>query len=182
VQIRVDNLQGRSRNLEINEPVDAFPALVALSEQGDVVFSGHVKGQLKASEAGDMVRIEGHVTVNATFVCSRCLTAVDRCLDVPVTLCYQKLELHRDTVDQDEVELTLRDLEVIPFQGDEIDTRPEIAQELIMALPQTVLCRDTCAGLCPVCGNDRNVSQCGCETTVLHEGLARLKDFKVDRD
>ena len=84
--------------------------------------------------------------------------------------------------DSEDVELTLRDLELIPVQGDEVNPDPEIAQELIMAVPQSVLCREDCAGLCPVCGIDRNKNECTCEAPVLHDGLARLKNFKADRD
>lgn len=30
------------------------------------------------------------------------------------------------------------------------------------AVPATILCRDDCAGLCPVCGGDRNAVACDC--------------------
>jgi uncharacterized protein len=30
------------------------------------------------------------------------------------------------------------------------------------AVPPTILCREDCAGLCPVCGADRNAGDCGC--------------------
>ena len=30
------------------------------------------------------------------------------------------------------------------------------------AVPATILCREDCAGLCPTCGADRNVVDCGC--------------------
>lgn len=182
MQIRVDNLQGRPRILEFSEPVDSFPALVAMSEEGEVVFRGDVSGSLSASYAGDVVRVEGHASVDAVFACSRCLARVERRLDVPLVFCYQELELHHGAGDPEDVELTLRDLELIPFQGDEVNPDPEIAQELIMAVPQSVLCRENCAGLCPVCGIDRNRNVCQCEAPVFHDGLARLKNFKTDRD
>lgn len=37
-------------------------------------------------------------------------------------------------------------------------TRDAIAE----AMPAVVLCREGCAGLCPVCGADRNLGDCGC--------------------
>lgn len=181
MQIRIDKLQERSCTHEFNETVDSFPSLMTLSEQGVVVFKGDVKGSLSASFAGDVVRVDGHVVADVVLTCSRCLAAVERSLDVPLSLCYQQQEPLPDPDGPDEVELTLRDLELIPFRGDEIDPRPEIAQELIMALPQSILCRENCAGLCPVCGTNLNQNTCRCETPVFHEGLVRLKDFKSER-
>jgi len=181
VQIRVDKLQGRSCTLGFNEPVDSFPSLVTLSEQGVVVFKGDIQGSLSASLAGDLIRVEGHVSAAAELTCSRCLVAVEHSLDVPLGLCYVQQDPLPDPDSPDEVELTLRDLELTPFQGDEIDPGPEIAQELIMALPQTILCHEQCAGLCPTCGTDLNQNACRCETPVFHEGLVRLKDFKSER-
>ena len=100
-----------------------------------------------------------------------------------MALCYHQAEVSPGASDDlEEIELSLRDMELIPFTGDEIDPTPELAQELILALPQAVLCRDDCAGLCPVCGGDLNVTSCNCEAPLFHEGLARLKGLKIDRD
>lgn len=183
MQIRVDNLHKGPRQVAFNEPVGAFPALVALAEQGEVVFRGKVAGQLEVSMAGGTVRVEGRATARAAVACSRCLTETERSLDVPLSFCYQKTEAVRgDEALPEEMELTLKEMELIPFQGEILDPAAEIAQEIIMALPQSALCREDCAGLCPVCGNDLNQQDCGCEKPVFHAGLARLKDLKLDRD
>jgi uncharacterized protein len=42
-------------------------------------------------------------------------------------------------------------------------TRDAVAE----AMPATVLCREDCAGLCPVCGADRNVVSCDCAVEVI---------------
>ena len=38
-----------------------------------------------------------------------------------------------------------------------IDLTPLLLEELILATPLAPLCREDCAGLCPVCGEDRNL-------------------------
>ena len=40
-------------------------------------------------------------------------------------------------------------------------TRP-LREEWLLAMPQYVVCRDDCRGLCPVCGADLNEFDCGC--------------------
>ncbi len=37
-----------------------------------------------------------------------------------------------------------------------IDLRPVLREELVLAVPTYLLCRDDCAGLCPRCGTDLN--------------------------
>src|SRR2546422_2859983 len=41
-------------------------------------------------------------------------------------------------------------------------SRPAVREELLLAVPQWVVCRDDCRGLCPRCGKDLNAGPCGC--------------------
>ena len=56
----------------------------------------------------------------------------------------------------------------------------EIARTLFyLELPQRVLCKDDCQGLCPVCGTDLNLSTCSCKQVKKGntlEGLKKLLD------
>ena len=36
--------------------------------------------------------------------------------------------------------------------------------EILLALPINPLCKESCRGLCPVCGGNRNVTACDCKT------------------
>jgi uncharacterized protein len=52
----------------------------------------------------------------------------------------------------------------------------EIARTLLfLELPQRVLCKDDCKGLCPVCGVDLNLSTCSCKQVGRGKGLEGLK-------
>jgi uncharacterized protein len=44
----------------------------------------------------------------------------------------------------------------------EIDLRPAVREELILAVPQFSLCRPDCRGLCPGCGANLNAGPCTC--------------------
>jgi uncharacterized protein len=59
----------------------------------------------------------------------------------------------------------------------EIDLRPAVREELVLAVPQWVVCRDDCRGLCPRCGKDLNAGPCGCPPALdaRWRGLAALK-------
>ena len=52
----------------------------------------------------------------------------------------------------------------------------ELARTLFyLELPQRVLCKDDCRGLCPVCGTDLNLSTCSCKQVKKGKGLEGLK-------
>ena len=36
--------------------------------------------------------------------------------------------------------------------------------ELRLSMPTKILCRPDCKGLCPVCGQNRNLGECGCDS------------------
>ena len=44
----------------------------------------------------------------------------------------------------------------------DLDLRPAIREEWLIAQPRFVLCREDCQGLCPKCGADLNDGQCSC--------------------
>ena len=49
-----------------------------------------------------------------------------------------------------------------------------VREELILAGPQYVLCREDCRGLCPRCGKDLNAGPCGCPAVAPNPRLAVL--------
>ena len=44
----------------------------------------------------------------------------------------------------------------------EVDVRPAVREEIALAMPPYLLCREDCAGLCGRCGADLNAGPCGC--------------------
>jgi uncharacterized protein len=52
--------------------------------------------------------------------------------------------------------------DAFPFDGEQLDLEPMVRELVSMELPLMPLCRDDCAGLCSICGVDRNEQQCSC--------------------
>ena len=61
-------------------------------------------------------------------------------------------------------ETTDDDPDVYPLDPDarELDLRPAIREQWLLAQPRYVLCREDCKGLCPRCGTDLNDGPCDC--------------------
>jgi uncharacterized protein len=54
------------------------------------------------------------------------------------------------------------DDDLYPIVDDIVDLGPLVRDAIVLELPMAPLCRDDCAGLCPVCGANRNEGDCGC--------------------
>ena len=87
-------------------------------------------------ELGFAVRVHGP--------CFRCLA--DSVLDVPIAV----REYQATNADTDELRT--------PYIADgKLDLTAWARDSIALALPEQILCRPDCAGLCPVCGRDLNV-------------------------
>jgi len=111
--------------------------------------------------------ISGTTYVVLDGICDRCLTPVK--IDVPMEFEY--------TVAKPDGYHEIDDDEQFFMTGYEMDTNVLINNELIMSLPMKVLCKETCKGLCPICGKNRNEGDCGCDTFVPDPRMAAIKDI-----
>jgi uncharacterized protein len=74
----------------------------------------------------------------------------------------------------------LDEIDAEPFDGKTIDLDPIVREQVLLALPVSVLCREECKGLCTVCGTDLNVKDCGhSNLKEVDVRLAKLKDIKL---
>jgi uncharacterized protein len=94
----------------------------------------------------------GSLATQVAGQCRRCLAAVPVAVRVRIEALFSQ--------DRD----ALEDPDTYPLARDAtaIDLRPAVREELLLAVPQWVLCRDDCRGLCPRCGKDLNAGPCGC--------------------
>jgi len=179
VLIQIDKLKRRPRRIEIDEQATGFTFLGELIDQGTIVFKDTIHGTLTATWVGKIIEVAGNLETTVTSLCGRCLKPVVSPLHVQLLLCYSDLVNDETNVVED-LEIQGEELGLITYSGTEIDLRPDIEQEIIMALPQQLLCGDGCKGLCPVCGIDLNQGHCTCDPPVFHAGLAALKSFRVE--
>lgn len=99
--------------------------------------------------------------------CRRCLSPVDVPLSQPLGLVFVAQE---DAVPDD-------DCYVVPRRATAVDLGEAVREELLLAVPQYVECREDCRGLCPRCGADLNAGPCGCQQEIdpRWEALTKLR-------
>jgi uncharacterized metal-binding protein YceD (DUF177 family) len=104
--------------------------------------------------------------------CARCLEPANVPVNVPLAVTFVSTEA--DKTDDDE------DPDVIALKGGEIDVGEEVRDEILLALPINPLCKESCRGLCPVCGGNLNLTACGCKSATAPAGaFAALGKVKL---
>jgi len=139
-----------------------------LLEGLDVALGGPVvvSGRLQATGEG---RFFWHGTLSTvvTGECRRCLTPVSAAVRAEADALF--------TQDEEAQE----DPDAYPLAPDatEIDLAPAVRQEVLLAVPRFLQCREDCRGLCPQCGQDLNAGPCGCPpvTDLRWQALESLK-------
>ena len=128
-------------------------------------ITGPVSVDLLAVSAVDGISVHGSITMPWATSCRRCLVAITGTATIYVG------EMYRDDVRIDD--------DAFEIDGDQIDLGAAIREYVVLGLPDDRVCRDACAGLCPVCGIDRNVATCECDTTVRDERWAALDQLDL---
>ena len=82
-------------------------------------------------------------------------------------------------MEAEEIELSPEDLEEGTYDEEEIPVESVVVEHVLLSLPMKPLCDANCKGLCPSCGSNRNLTDCGCHDGMGSSPLDCLKDFVV---
>jgi uncharacterized protein len=146
--------------------------LLLQDDRVQVLLAPTVSGEIR--QAGRRVQVTGRLAARVQVECNRCLKPIELPIDSSFKLEYVTPE---DYQAQQAVELTEEDLDLSIFDGEGIDIDELVAEELMLAVPDHVLCNDNCKGICPVCGVDRNAVNCECKTAEVDPRWAGLKEL-----
>lgn len=146
--------------LSIDTPLN--PGEVHLDgEEGFALEGGTLRCHVERGD-DDTVHVRGRLQAQVALSCGRCLEGFTLALDQEVDLFYLPHEAGQEQEEEDEVELSDRDVVVAYYEGDRLDLGDVIREQLYLAVPLSRLCREDCLGLCPHCGVNRNQQACSC--------------------
>lgn len=128
-------------------------------------LTGDIDIDLELEALNDGIRVTGDVTAPWSTVCRRCLADISGTAVATIVELYQ-----RELIDPD----------AFLLEANQLDLAPMVREAILLELDLERVCRDECAGLCPVCGIDRNKSECSCDTTVTDNRWAALDDLVLD--
>jgi uncharacterized protein len=124
-----------------------------------------VEMSLRLESLSDGIVVDGELRAPWSDSCRRCLAAATGDVVSDVHELYQQ---------------SITDPDAFQIVGDQIDLVPMVRENLLLDAPMAPLCRPDCAGLCPTCGVDRNVTDCDCAATVTDPRWDALSQLKAN--
>lgn len=128
---------------------------------------------LTVEKDGETVFVRGDLSARVPLACGRCLEPYAVTVHPTVDARFVPAPGTRG----EERELGADDLETDVYQHGALDLTALLETETTLALPMKPLCRESCRGLCPICGGNRNVTACACGAPAPDSRWAALKGW-----
>jgi uncharacterized protein len=135
----------------------------------------HVVGtaELLRNTEGE-IRIRGRLTVRMEAECDRCLEAASFPIDTTFDLFYEPAAA---SPVGEEIEIEAGEIEIGFYEGQGLELESILREQVLLTLPMQRICRGDCKGICPVCGQNRNLVQCGCQLKPVDDRWAALRNL-----
>ena len=152
MRIDLNNLLSENeKHLDINYKLDLSNLIY--STYNPIKNGVSVVGSLYSK--ADVLYLDINISFEFFGFCDRCAEEVKKDFGFNIKrIVVEKLENEED--DDDYIVVNNRELDL-----DEL-----VNEEVSLSLPNKILCKDDCKGLCPKCGANLNFKQCDCKKDV----------------
>jgi len=140
----------------------------ALRAEGSARLLNHSLGE---------VRVQGVLRVTMQATCDRCLEAASFPVESQFDLIYMPAG---DAPSGGEKEIHHAGIEVGYYEGNGLALNDILREVVLLALPMQLVCSETCKGICPACGQNRNQQDCGCRPEAVESRWSGLKNFRAE--
>lgn len=123
----------------------------------------YLRGDLRLSRTKEGILLQAQLEVSVKAQCYRCLTEVNH----PIHLDLE--ELYTTS--------TVGDVEFVIDEGGILDLAPLLRAETLIEGEHRILCQTDCKGICAICGTNKNVASCQCDSQDIDPRLAALKQL-----
>ena len=153
---------------------------------GEIEFDGKVRqsAALHAEGSAELlnhslgeIRLQGDLQVTVEASCDRCLEPVSLPIRSPFDLVYMPASI---AVEGGEDEIDEAAVEVGYYEGSGLQLNDVLREVVLLALPMQLVCGETCKGICPVCGQNRNQRECGCQSAAVNDRWTKLKELRAE--
>ena len=161
----VIEIDSSSRELEIESESFSFDDAI------------HVTCRL--SRDGDVVRLNCEVSTLVSIQCVRCLDVIQQDIIGEFSLVAKRLrkgESISEYTDEDSLEKE-SDFIYVEYDVKTIDITEFVHDAVLLAIPLKPVCRESCKGLCYVCGHDLNEGECGCKRERIDPRWQKLSEL-----
>lgn len=129
--------------------------------------------ELVANTLGE-IRVTGHLKVRMEAECDRCLESAYFPLDEPFDVYYRPSD---STENRAETAIDEGESEVGFYEGGGLELNDVLREEILLLLPMQRICSESCKGICPVCGRNRNQAECHCHVQPADDRWSALRNL-----
>jgi uncharacterized protein len=140
------------------------------SGRAELIREHHGKGSVVED-----IRFVGELSSKLELSCARCLEPVQQTIARDFDLIYRPLGVDRG---QDEVSISQAETEIGYYEGEGLLLEDVLREQVLLAVPIRLICRDSCKGLCPHCGKNLNNEACDCKDETSDPRWDALKDLR----
>lgn len=115
-----------------------------------------VNVDLEIENIGMGFKVVGKFSTKVELMCRRCLENFTYELKGEIDEIYT---VDREILTEKKL-LTMDELSTFKFNGEEINVKEMVRQNIVVSIPPYPLCSDDCKGLCPICGENWNKRLC----------------------
>jgi uncharacterized protein len=153
--LHVRDMELRPLQFSLDYPVGQIDFLDGNLKQASVLS---VSGQAAFNDLLSEIHLTGNLKVTMNSDCDRCLETTSIEVDSSFDLTYAPVDANV----KPEIGLEERDIELAFYEGNGLELDDVLRERIILIVPMQRLCRPDCQGLCPVCGENRNLKKCSC--------------------
>jgi uncharacterized protein len=157
--------------------VAVAPEALQVPQDTEIAVSGVVQVQGRLTKMAEQLYFQGSIRGIMTAPCSRCLEIVHANFAVDTRVVF--LPSTSDVSDEESGLVSSDELDLYFHDGVMLDLRPLVREQVVLAFPVQLLCREDCAGLCQVCGTNRNVESCACQAQGEDSRFAILRQLRL---
>ncbi len=175
VQVKFAEIPEEGLRVDVDD-VSWFP-------DDEVVRRGFPQSVVFLERNGERVLASGVIEVVLVLTCDRCLAEFDRPSKVDFRLILEVAVAGQSFTDRQLVDFEYNsdELEVVALEGPVVDLAELLCQQMLLALPQKVLCQDDCRGICSGCGASLNIERCGCGDVSTANSFAALEQISRNK-
>jgi uncharacterized protein len=174
VVVSVENLSPDGKVVPLQYPAPELDELAGLADLEGVRGAGELTGEARLLPSGRDVFLLGRFRARVAYPCVRCLEPFEDDVAGEFHLVFTTEEGEGD----EESELHREDLDVETLRSPMLDLTGVVEEQFLLALRPHPVCRESCQGLCPNCGGNRNLAECRCDAPPGDPRFAVLRNLK----
>lgn len=188
--IDVDEIDESGQEWQADLPRELVDGALRGEPPTEFHAGGAARVRARLTKIGRSVLVQSRFTVPLEGQCKRCLKKVRLDEPIELTLTYVPREARPEPArrpghDRSEPEPAAsfepETVDEEPYSGKTIDLAPALREQILLAVPPSPVCDESCKGLCPTCGKDLNAGDCGCEKTAIDPRWAALKSIQLQK-